>query len=194
MNVDKLDTELKKLQNIEFEILLEFDRICKKHNIMYQLFAGTLLGAIRHRGFIPWDDDIDVCLLRKDYNVFIDVCRTELDSKYFLQTYETDKHSIWQFAKIRKNNTLFLEDAVSECDIHHGIFIDIFPFDNVFPNTFTGRLQRKILNLMGMVDYIRLKKMCMKRTNFMKKCLSLFIHYFIKFIPKYWMDRLQTQI
>jgi len=185
---------IKKLQNVMFEILLEFDRICKKNNIKYQLFAGTLLGSIRHKGFIPWDDDIDICLLRKEYNRFIEVCKTDLDSKYFLQTYETDKHWPRQFAKIRKNNTLLLEDSVSDYDIHHGIFIDVFPLDNVFPNTFIGKMQQKILFIMTKISLIRIKKICMNREGFMEKFLCLFIHPFSKIIPKYWLDLLQTKI
>src|SRR5690606_2891856 len=150
---------------VQLEILIEFDRICKKNNIKYQLFAGTLLGAVRHKGFIPWDDDIDVCLLRKDYNKFIQACKTDLDSRSFLQTYVTDKNCIIQFAKLRKNNTLFLESGISDCKTHHGIFIDIFPLDNVLPNTFCGKMQQKLLYIIGRINLSRVKKLCLNAKN-----------------------------
>ena len=92
---------IKEVQAVKLEILIEFDRIVE-NSIPYQLFAGTLLGAIRHKGFIPWDDDIDVCLLRKDYERFLHVSKNDLNDSYYLQTCFSDPASIVQFAKIRK--------------------------------------------------------------------------------------------
>ena len=81
-----LDQEnLRKLQLIELELLIEFDRICRKNNIRYTLTGGTLLGAVRHGGFIPWDDDADVSMLRREYEKFKKVCEIELDDKYYFQ-------------------------------------------------------------------------------------------------------------
>jgi lipopolysaccharide cholinephosphotransferase len=84
-------TTLRDVQKVQLEILLEFDRICRKHGLKYLLFAGTLLGAVRHKGFIPWDDDIDVCMLRGDYERFLTVCKDELSAELFLQTTDTDR-------------------------------------------------------------------------------------------------------
>lgn len=75
-----LGTDIKKIQNEQFKILCEIDSVCKKHGIKYQLMAGTLLGAIRHNGFIPWDDDIDICMLRKEYEYFLKICKANISS------------------------------------------------------------------------------------------------------------------
>ncbi|MBR4859382.1 MAG: LicD family protein [Clostridia bacterium] len=117
---------LKEIQKIELEILLEVDKICKKHNIKYFLAAGTLLGAIRHKGFIPWDDDIDICMPLNDYKKFCKVAPKELDKNYFFQNYETDYTSML-FAKVRKNNTTAIEAGREHKKHHHGVWIDIFP-------------------------------------------------------------------
>ena len=99
------DKELKKLQKIELDILIEFDKICKKNNLRYVLVGGTLIGAIRHKGFIPWDDDIDVSMPRKDYNKFIKIQEKELNhNKYYFQSMETNDKFGLPFAKLRRKN------------------------------------------------------------------------------------------
>jgi len=185
---------IRDIQKVQLEILLEFDRICKKNNIKYQLFAGTLLGAIRHKGFIPWDDDVDVCLLRKDYKRFIKSCKIDLKAKYFLQTFETDKNYVMQFAKIRKNNTKFVERGTSKCNIHQGIYIDVFPLDNVLPDKFIGKVQQKLLYIVGRTNLSRVKMHCMHAKKPTEKYLSFIMHYLLKLVPKNWTDRLQTKI
>ena len=117
---------MNELQNCELEILIEVDRICKKNNISYSLDGGTLLGAIRHKGFIPWDDDVDIMMPLKDYNKFLEVCKSELGSDYFLQTAFNDFGGSL-YAKIRKNNTTAMEDWTKNIKMHKGVWIDIFP-------------------------------------------------------------------
>src|SRR5690625_5674948 len=100
------DGQLKKLQAELLDLLIEFDRICNKYDIPYFLYGGTLLGAIRHKGFIPWDEGIDDAMFRDDYNKCKSIVELELDKdKYFLQNQQTNKYYNRFYARIRKNNT-----------------------------------------------------------------------------------------
>ena len=124
-------TELRRLQLEELEILDEVVRICDKHNLDYFLVGGTCLGAVRHKGFIPWDDDIDIAMLREDYEKFMLIAIDEINDKYFIQCPLTDKKYYLGFIKVRKNNTTFIQEQEKKeiNDSHQGFFIDIFPLD-----------------------------------------------------------------
>ena len=124
---------LRKIQLLELLNLEELVRICNKHNIQYFLIGGTLIGAVRHKGFIPWDDDIDVGMLRKDFDRFIEVCKTELNTeKFFLQTPQTEKGSAdFEIARIRLNNTHLKEYHRRNLNLHDGFFIEILPYDDL---------------------------------------------------------------
>ena len=125
------DETLERLKSTELEILLAVKAVCEKHDITFFLDSGTLLGAARHQGFIPWDDDIDIAMPREDYEKFLQIAQAELGDKYFVQTKETDNYSITPFVKVRKNGTVMLENAGSETPAHHGIWIDVFPLDPI---------------------------------------------------------------
>lgn len=126
---------LHRVQLVQLELLQEVDRICKKCNIHYNIIAGTLLGAVRHGGYIPWDDDADVALLREEYEKFRRACRTELDkSRFYFQDHRNTKGYRWGYGKLRRKNTLFLRENQEHMPYEQGIFIDIFPLDNVPDN------------------------------------------------------------
>jgi len=116
-------------QKQEIEILDEVQRICIKYQFNYFVTAGTLLGTIRHKGFIPWDDDIDIAMPRKDFERFKKVCAIELNNTLFYQDSYTDSCYPFYFAKIRKNKTEVDEPWLRNIPMHKGIYIDIFPLD-----------------------------------------------------------------
>ena len=118
------------------DLVVELDRICKKHNIPYFLYGGTLLGAIRHNGFIPWDDDLDVALYRKDYLRLLEVLPKELPDDIVFQENETDKNYFYFFAKLRDKHSILQEESpYDQVFKEKGIYIDIFPFER--QNLFT---------------------------------------------------------
>ena len=124
--------EKRKLQLLILLIAKEIDRLCNKHHIDYLLDGGSQLGAIRHKGFIPWDDDFDIAMKRADYEKFIGICAEELDkSKFFLQTETSENKYCFAFAKIRLIGTEIIENFSKNVDVHQGIFVDIFPYDNL---------------------------------------------------------------
>lgn len=132
------DEDRRKIQLLEIDILTEIDRICRKYDIAYTIGYGSLIGTIRHNGFIPWDDDIDLCMLRKDYIQFKEICKKELSNRFFYQAQDTDPEYFYLFDKIRLNDTVFKESFVSQYNIHHGIYIDLFPVDYI-PNNILKR-------------------------------------------------------
>ncbi len=122
--------KLTTVHNILLEYLLYIDKICKKHNIKYFLAGGTLLGAVRHHGFIPWDDDADVMMLREDYDRFLEVIKDELPKNVFLQLPGTDPLNHQPFIKLRLDDTVFATKFTSKFpEMHNGIFIDILAHD-----------------------------------------------------------------
>lgn len=146
---------LRKLQMVEFEILKEIKRICDKNGLRYYLIGGTLLGSVRHMGFIPWDDDLDIAMPRKDYEEFSKLCSSQLDEKYYLHNIETDNKYWLPFAKIRKKNTVFDEKSISHLNVKKGIFVDIFPLDFSIGETDKGQTRRTfaIKQLSSIIQY-----------------------------------------
>ena len=143
------DEELQNLKRVQLEIFDEVVGLCERHNIEYVAVAGTVLGAVRHNGYIPWDDDLDIAMIRDDYDRFLKIAEKELGDRFFLQNYDTEKNSIAYFSKIRKNGTLFVQDADLNTTAHKGIFIDVFPFDNL-PDS---RFKKKIFRFVQIILY-----------------------------------------
>lgn len=127
-----METEvLKKLQAVELDILKQIHSFCERNDIKYSLYAGTALGAVRHKGFIPWDDDVDIVMTRNEYYKFIKAWKQNPIAGFFMENTDTDKECSINHTKIRKNGTILLSAGEDIEQGHHGIWIDIFVFDKV---------------------------------------------------------------
>ena len=161
--------QLQSLKNCERDMLAEFVRICDKHGIKYFVQGGTLLGTVRHGGFIPWDDDVDVSLHRDDYEKFLAVAEEELPDCYFLQTKDTDPEYPNNCAKIRDSRTTFIESSAKNLKINHGAYIDIFPLDN-----YPGGKKAKIYELKKRLLTQRIyKAFYMPHMSFIAKIITM---------------------
>lgn len=146
---------IERIQLIQLRILEEVDRICKLLNIEYFLIGGTALGAVRHRGFIPWDDDIDIGMTRSHYENFLKYAQKELSKEYFLQTPRTDPHTLFFYAKVRKNRTVFAQWNEAKTRMHKGIYIDVFPFDCIPDDTRSRLLQFYKVQVLNVIFTIK---------------------------------------
>lgn len=161
--------ELKELQEIIYGILVEFDRVCQKYDIKYSMEGGTLLGAVKYGDFVPWDDDIDVIMLRSEYERFLELAPRELREDYFLQSYHNVPEFPLNYAKLCYTKSEIYDYAYSPIKtMNHGVFMDIFPIDYVEPakmynqlhiiGLLTGARKTKLKILYGKIPVW--KKLC----------------------------------
>lgn len=128
-----------KLRRAQLMIAKEIKRICEKHNINYFLDSGSMLGAVRHNGFIPWDDDMDMGMCCDDYAKFLEVASTEMDEKFFLDNYKTNPKNPYVFSKVRLKGTTYIENIGNKDFEHNEIFVDLFPYYYISDN----KIERK---------------------------------------------------
>lgn len=182
--------DLQELHSKLLEMISDLDMFCKEHNIEYVLCAGNVIGAVRHKGFIPWDDDLDVQMTRDNYDKFL--LEFENNEKYFLQK-ENDDYPL-QFSKLRANNTTFIEDIPYKNkykNIHQGIYIDIFPVDKVSICNRKAKLQALFSNIL-VTQSVFLRGYPKSHMNF-KKRIAIIIamillplrNYFRKYVKQF---------
>lgn len=145
--LDLTDRQMDELRQAELEILRNCIRAFEQLHVQYFMVQGTLLGAVRHQGFIPWDDDIDIGMLREDYEIFLRQGKELLPAHYFIQTHDTDPAYPHGFAKVRNSNTAFVETTCKDLPINHGIYIDLFPFD-YYPDKKTAGIKLEMQKLL----------------------------------------------
>ncbi|WP_405289654.1 phosphorylcholine transferase LicD [Methanobrevibacter sp.] len=175
------DDTLKHLQQVEIKILKYFIEICEKNNLTYFMYAGSLLGAIRHQGFIPWDDDIDVIMFREDFEKLNKILENDLDEKYnfFNVLNEETYHYTW--GRLTLKNTLFKEWWGDQVDYTPNIFLDIFILDNVPQNKYKKFIQKwKSFTLNMLTSYSIIK---FKNDSKLKEIFQQTIYYLIKILP-----------
>lgn len=182
------DTIKKELQKEIFEVFLEVKRVCEELDIKYFIMGGTALGAVRHGGFIPWDDDFDIGMTRENYERFISEGKEKLPNKLFLQNYKTEPHSPFYFSKVRKSGTKFIERYCKKLSIHQGIYIDIFPYDAIPDDEKEKRQYYK--NGRKRLNWYIAKEVCGISTNPAKwkrillECCRTLMHIAVRIVPK----------
>lgn len=155
ISLEEYKKVLDELHGCLLKIALEVKRICEKNHIGYFLLAGSLLGAVRHRGFIPWDEDLDMGMLREDYERFIRICPQELGEEFELINYETEKNFGLPYSKIQLKNTTLIENYAPEYTCGNGIFIDVGPVDRIPDSEF----KKKVLGIKTLfLRYAMIKK------------------------------------
>ena len=142
---------MKKVWAIELDLLKTFSALCEKHNIKFQIFAGTLLGAVRHKGFIPWDDDLDVCMDRANFEKLLNIPKSEIHFPYFLQTAFTDRKFFCPYARFRNSETTAVITGHEDNDYNCGIYIDVFVLDGLVYSQWLQRIQFLFLDLIQMI-------------------------------------------
>lgn len=162
---------LKKLQTVQIEILSVIDNICREYDIHYSLYAGTMIGAVRHQGFIPWDDDLDICMSRKEYDRFVKLWGKISPKGYVLQNKYTSPGFSQSFTKIRKDHTTFLQEKDLNMDYHTGIFVDIFPVDRM-P---TDPIRKNIFKWDCLIYQLYMREFVPSKGSKMIKCVSKMI-------------------
>ena len=159
----KQELSLDEIKKVEFELLKEIDGICSQEGLRYSLAGGTLLGAIRHKGFIPWDDDIDIAMPRSDYEKFISYCKSH-DTNFGLLAHELNINYRNLFAKVYNKDTIIFDDTIDIKDTELGIYVDIFPLDGLGCSEkdakkqfFSAEIEREILDATNWIKFSRSK-------------------------------------
>lgn len=178
-NIKLQPLSLEELQNLEFDILVSFHEFCEQHHLRYYLCGGTLIGAIRHKGFIPWDDDIDVMMPRPDYMKFIELTKGRLDETKKLDSLYLNKNPFSAITRIYdiRTETFF---KTSTINYTLGCWIDVYPLDGFSSHALFRKISCKTIRLLQILIIYRSTKCFAKRKN---KVLTFFQYFLLPFLP-----------
>lgn len=184
------DRTRRKLQLCQLNIARDIDRICRENGLKYFMVGGTLLGAVRHGGFIPWDDDLDIAMFRSDYEALQEIIIREHSERYFLQNSQTDPHYSRVIAKVRLRGTIQMERSYEKTGGNAGIYVDIFPIDRITKTDGLGiRLRGMVVRLCFAYKTLQAGSDNRHHSR-LKKALS----FVPKLIPPKWIDRLMDAV
>ncbi len=183
--------ELRRLQEMQLEILKEIIRVCELHDIRYFVAYGSLLGAVRHQGPIPWDDDIDICMAREDYEKFAAIADRELDGQYELVSMARDLNYPMSLPKVQKKGTKFIDRTYAKAKFRLGVFVDIFVYDYVSDDADEALKQAKKCNLLDKLMILQISR-CpnQAREGVFAAILSVVYwigHYILQIVPRKWL-------
>ena len=150
--------DLKELHATLLDLIEDVDALCRRHNLRYSIYCGTLLGAVRERDFIPWDDDADLTMPIKDYRRFIKIAQQELSDKYVIQDLENTPQHPWLYMRVYRKGTTYMRDDRAALQICHGIAVDIFPMIGIANTKIGFRLQRAVLDLVSALHRVEFWK------------------------------------
>lgn len=195
------EEQILKIQELEMNNLDELKRVCEKLNIEFFAYGGTLLGAIRHNGFIPWDDDLDVAMVRADYEKFVNEAPKYLSENYHLQTPYSDRKTPFPYTKLRLKGTTYIEYINRNLDIEKGVYVDIYPIDNLpdrdsdYYKQYKGFHRLAVLYAWRQCPYLDERKNSLKVV--IKKTTKYCISTLLKIVPQKLfirkMDKIATQ-
>lgn len=166
-----MGTRITNLKEVEVEILKEIDDFCKQNDITYYLMYGSLIGAVRHKGFIPWDDDIDIALKREDYNKFLKFFNSNRSDTFKVISLESDINYYYPFAKVINTNTVMIEEVDAPMEI--GVYVDVFPLDYLPEDKKSIVLMLK--KIKRLLNILNIKIIPLKRTRVLYKNIFLFL-------------------
>lgn len=189
------EEEIKKIQRVELDSLKVFMDICKKLEIDFMLYGGTLLGAVKYKGFVPWDDDLDIALMRKDYDKLIEFGTSLVPKEYEIQHPSINKVSPFPYIKFRRKDTTLVEYSLHKLKMNHGIYFDIYPIDNIPDDDRLMHKQFKEFSNLAKMFYFRQVKNVEHPINNMsdivKALTKRVIYVILKCIPhKYFINKM----
>lgn len=179
----KENTQLKEIQKIELSLLKAFHKVCEENNLKYFLIGGTLLGAVRHKGFIPWDDDIDVGMPREDYELLLQNADKWFPSDYKLRNWKNTVDYPYNFAKLEDQNTILVENFYRHLTKRKsGIYIDVFPFDGISSNPVLSKLHFYLNYILKsyLIPYLYIEKANIPCKTSIKQLLKYIMVSFIQ--------------